>query len=254
MSSLTGLSADIQRYHESEPLNPSAGPSALDRFCGTIGRLLEQTRETVGNWTPSWHSRYQRVGSGKSDAEFSADGRRALNEAFKTAVGLVPGGALAIAADTERQAILIWLAARETSEPTLKTTLEDVAILKDARAVGQFAGAATKLVPAIGQLPLVDSGGRFAGKKAINFAAAQLGAAAAEADRASVADALYQAAKLELASEDWRDKPAPQLADYKDPRHALYALVVLNVSLDVLRNDLENDGLDGRRYVTLALK
>jgi hypothetical protein len=253
LSSLNGLSGDIQRYHDSERLIPPAGPSRVGRFCRAIGRLMDETKQTVGDWTASWYTDYRHIPSGKSDEEFEADGRLALNGAFKTAIGMVPGGAFSIAADTERQAVLIWAAATHTSEPQLKAALENVALLKEGRAAGQLAGAATKLIPVVGQLPLVDKAGRFAGKKAINYASAKLSEAVATSDRDGLADILYQAAKAELSAEDWKDEPDPNFDAYTDPRHALYALVVLNVDRGPLRHDLQTGDLSGRSYVRNAL-
>jgi hypothetical protein len=253
LSSLHGLSGEIRQYHASEGLIPPAGPSRVGGFCRAIGRLIDETKQAVGDWKASWYTDYRLIPSGKSEEEYEADGRAALNEAFKTALGLVPGGPVAIAADTERQAVLIWAASTYTSEPQLKSALENIAVLKDGRAVGQFAGAATKLIPVVGQLPLVDKAGRFAGKKAINYVLTKLSEAVATSDRDGLADILYQAAKAELSAEDWKDEPDPKSDAYTDPRHALYALGVLNVNRDLLRHDLQTGQLDGRYYVRIAL-
>lgn len=253
LSSLNALGSDIRQYHDSERLVPAAGQSRVGRFCGAIGRLLEETKQTVGDWKASWYSDYRHVGSGKSEEEYEADGRLALNGAFKTAVGLVPGGAFAIAADTEKQAVLIWAAAQTTTEPRLKAALENVALLKEGRAAGQGIGAATKFIPVVGQLPFADKVGRFAGKKAIDYASAKLSEVVATSDRAGLADILYEAAKAELSAEDWKDEPDPNSDAYTDPRHALYALVVLNVDRNVLRADLKTGDLAGRAYVRNAL-
>lgn len=238
-----------------EPLIPRDGPGTVDRFYGEIGRLQEQARDSTTNWVWSWFSDYRRIPSGKTDAEYQADGRRAMNAAVTKAVGKAPGGPIAIAADTEGQALLLWLASSGTSDRNLKTVLENVALLKEGRAAGQAAGAATSLVPVIGQLPLVDKAGKLVGNQAIKFATKKLSEAIAASDRDALAEHLHAAAVAELSAPEWRDKPPPGIANHDDPRHALYALAVLRVDMAVLKQDAEHDPpeFEGRRYVRLAL-
>jgi hypothetical protein len=239
----------------SAPLIPQQGPNALEQFYVQIGRLQDQLSLSGMNWLRSWYSSYQRLPSGKTDEEYQDDGQRAVNKAFTTLLGSLPGGPAAVAADTEGQAILIWKAAQGTPDKKLKSVLESVALLKEGKAGGQAGSAVVSIVPVIGQLPFVAKLGKKIAKKAMKAATKKLSETIATSDRGQLATDLHAAAVEELAAQEWRALPDPQLTDYNDPRHALYALVVLRVGLATIKADAQSTppGLDGRLQILAAI-
>jgi hypothetical protein len=245
----------LEAENDSESLLPPQGPGALEQFYVQIGRLQDQLSLSGMNWVRSWYSSYQRIPSGKTDEEYQDDGRRAVNKAFTTLLGSLPGGPAAVAADTEGQAILIWKAAQGTPDKKLKSTLECVALLKEGKAGGQAGSAVVSMVPMIGQLPFVVKLGKKIAKKAMKAATKKLSEAIATSDRGQLATDLHAAAVEELTAEEWRALPDPKLIDYGDPRHAVYALVVLRVGLATIKADAKSTppGLDGRLQILAAI-